>query len=175
MIHFVLAAAISTAQSQARYYGPADLSLTAAVVQAGGGPASFSSRKLFFHLAGSHGVSEALHLTEKFGVHNMAQFFATFNTFVDGAIQRDRSLGISLPAVHTPPGDVLSRQLYQAGVTPDGRYDVGYMIEHLFSRPGHVALMREVNASPSYGPAENAEFHVILTTAIQDLHSFYAP
>ena len=52
MIHLVLAAAMASSPSQARYNGPPDLALTAAVVQAGGGPKSFSSQQLFSYLAG---------------------------------------------------------------------------------------------------------------------------
>jgi hypothetical protein len=33
--------------------------------------------------------------------------------------------------------------------------------------------MNDVNANPAFGPTENAEFHVILASAIRDLNQFY--
>lgn len=166
----VLAAVMS---SPARYHGPPDLALTAAVVEAGGGAQHFSSRKLFVHLAGHQDLREGFRLTREYGVHDMAQFFATFNTFVDDALAQERARGRVLPHVAVPPANRLANQLYRAGIDRAGRYDVGYMIERLFSRPVHVAIMREVDANPHYGPAENARFHVILTRVIKDLHRDY--
>jgi hypothetical protein len=67
----------------------------------------------------------------------------------------------------------LSSSLRAAGVMPDGRFDIGYMIEHLLSRPAHIALMHEADESPAVGPAANASFHVILTAAMDDVKSLY--
>ncbi len=173
MLSIVLAAALHSS-SEARYYGPPDVSLTASLIEAGGGPEHFSSRRLFAHLAGKHTVREGTFLTERYGVAAMAHFFATFNTFVDDAIAQDRSAGVTLPQVIAPAGDVMSRDLYAAGTLPDGRYDVGYMLERLLSRRAHVVLMHEVDADPSCGPQKNAQFHVILSNAIEDLNRFYA-
>lgn len=174
MFSIVLATALMHGSSQARYYGPPDVPLTASLIEAGGGPEHFSSRRLFVHMAGKHTVREGTILTERYGVASMAQFFATFNTFVDDAIARDRSAGVTLPSVTAPGGDVMSRALYAAGVLPDGRYDVGYMLEHLLSRNAHIDLMHEVDNDPSVGPQKNAQFHVILSNAIEDLNRFYA-
>jgi hypothetical protein len=173
MIHLVLAAAMVASPSPARYNGPPDLALTAAVVEAGGGPAAFSSRRLFSYLAGKDATNEATALTDRYGAQNVTQFFVTFDAFVNGALTQLTAKGVALPAAKTGTADELTHELYQAGVIPDGRYDVGYMLEHLISRPMHVTLMHDVNANPAFGPTENAEFHVILTTAIQDLNRFY--
>ncbi len=55
----------------------------------------------------------------------------------------------------------------------DGRFDVGYMIEHLLSRPIHKQLMDVANSDPTIGPAVNADFHIILTAEMNDLKTLY--
>lgn len=159
--------------SHGRYYGTPDLALTAQMLDAGGGAAKFSSHVLFLYLAGPHADDEATSLVGRFGASNVTQFFATFDEFVRLAAVQVQEQHIELPAPAKVSGSVLAQQLYQAGVMPDSRFDVGYMLEHLLSRPIHVTLMNEVNADPAFGKAKNASFHEILTAAMQDLHAAY--
>lgn len=179
MFHALLFAAAITpgpsmSESHGRYYGKPDLTLTAQMIDAGGGPTSFSSKKLFAYLAGSNASQEGASLTKRYGAQNVADFFNTFDAFVHLAVVQVQQQNITLPST-TPPGAAeLSTALYKAGVMPDGRYDVGYMLEHLLSRPMHVTLMHEANASPAVGPQKNAEFHVILAAAMHDLHQAYS-
>jgi hypothetical protein len=160
-------------ESHGRYYGAPDLALTSSMIAAGGGPAHFSSQKLFLFVAGPSANTEAASLTKRYGAKNVQQFFVTFDSFVDRAVGIVEQKHIALPPPDHENGEHLARSLYAAGVMPDGRYDVGYMIEHLLSRKMHVALMQEVNADPAIGPQQNAEFHIILTSAMQDLHRAY--
>lgn len=157
-------------ESHGRYYGQPDLALTSTMIAAGGGAAHFSSQTLFLNLAGPSASAEAASLTRQYGAGNVKQFFVTFDSFVDRAIGVVQQQHIALPAPGPERGADLARLLYAAGVMPDQRYDVGYMIEHLLSRQMHITLMQQVNADPSIGPQQNAEFHVILTSAMQDLH-----
>ncbi len=171
-----LAAAIAAnpmGASHGRYTGAPDLSLTAQMLSAGGGASQFSSHTLFVYLAGPHADEEAQSLTTRFGTSNVTQFFATFDEFVRLAAVQVGEQHIALPQATPTSGAALAGDLYQAGVMPDGRYDVGYMLEHLLSRPMHVTLMQQVNADPKFGPAKNASFHEILTAAMQDLHKAY--
>ncbi len=160
-------------ESHGRYLGKPDLALTTEMIEAGGGPAHFSSQKLFAYLAGPLAGAEAKSLTHRYSAASVSQFFKTFDRFVTLAIAQVKANHIALPAVSPPTGAVLSKRLYAAGIMPDGRYDVGYMLEHLLSRPMHVTLMHAVNADPAFGPQKNAEFHVILTAAMKDLHKAY--
>jgi len=182
MIHAVLLAAAIAAntsmspamgESHGRYLGQPDLTLTTQMIEAGGGPANFSSHKLFLYLTGSKADAEASALTTRFGADNITQFFTTFDQFVKLAVAQVQEQKIALPTPAAAPPDQLARSLYAAGVMPDGRYDVGYMLEHLLSRPMHVTLMHQVNDDPAFGPQKNAEFHVILTAAMHDLHQVY--
>ncbi len=182
MLHaFVLAAALTPTPSMGamgashgRYYGKPDLTLTAQMIEAGGGPTNFSSKKLFAYLAGANAAKEGASLTQRFGAENIGQFFKTFDAFVHLAVLQVQQQHIALPKTTLPGGPALSRALYAAGVMPDGRFDVGYMLEHLLSRPMHVTLMREANSSPAVGPQKNAEFHVILTSVMHDLDGLYS-
>ncbi len=159
--------------SHGRYYGKPDLTLTAQMIAAGGGAKSFSSEKLVAYLAGPDMAKESASLQHRFGAANVAQFFKTFDAFVHLAVIQVERQHISLPDASVPPAPTLARSLYNAGVMPDGRYDVGYMLEHMLSRPMHITLMHEADADTAVGPRNNAEFHVILSAAIMDLHRAY--
>ena len=56
---------------------------------------------------------------------------------------------------------------------PDGRYDVGHMIERTISHGLHVQLMHDIDGNPAYGHVANANFHVILAQAVLDLKDEY--
>ncbi len=160
-------------ESHGKYLGKPDLALTVQMIEAGGGPAQFSSQKLFAYLAGSKTSAEAKSLTQRYGASNISQFFKTFDRFVHLAVAQVQTQHIALPPAKPAPPAVLANSLYRAGVMPDGRYDVGYMLERLLSRPMHVTLMRNVNDDPAFGAQKNAQFHVILTAAMKDLHKAY--
>jgi len=166
-------AATPTGASHGRYYGSPNLALTSQMLYAGGGVAKFSSHTLFLYLAGPHAGDEAQSLVKRFGASNVEQFFGTFDEFVRLAAVQIQKQHIALPTASPVSGPVLAQQLYQAAIMPDNRFDVGYMLEHLLSRPIHVTLMNEVNANPAFGSAKNASFHVILTAAMQDLYKAY--
>jgi hypothetical protein len=166
-------AASPTGASHGRYYGAPNLDLTVQMLNAGGGVPKFSAHTLFLYLAGPNADAEAQSLIGRFGAADVTQFFATFDEFVRLAAVQVQDQHIALPQASPTSGPELARQLYQAGVMPDNRFDVGYMLEHLLSRPIHVTLMNEVNADPAFGTAKNASFHVILSAAMQDLHKAY--
>ena len=182
MLAALLAAAIAAnsamspaMESHGRYLGQPDLALTTQMIEAGGGPSNFSSQKLFAYLAGANAGAEAKSLTQRYGAAKVGQFFKTFDRFVQLAVEQVQTKHIKLPSVSAPSGSVLSKKLYAAGVMPDGRFDIGYMLEHLLSRPMHVTLMHEVNNDPAFGRQNNADFHIILTAAMNDLHKAYGP
>jgi hypothetical protein len=165
-------------QSMARYHGAPDLSLTAALVEAGGGSQHFSAVTLLGVLAGAHTNDELASLDQRFGEPAVTQFAKTFTFAIDDALAVATRDGVTLPA--SPPGlasngALLSVGLVKAGTMPDNRYDVGYMIEHLVSRPIHIAIMHDIDANPAYGPKNNADFHIILTAVVDDLKKAYAP
>ncbi len=175
---FVLAAlltAASSAASMARYKGTPDLALTSALVQAGGGPSGFNGSRFFGILLGPN--SPEMHAFQnRFGAARVTRFAHTLTYAIDDSLRVATAAGVKLP----PPasrvandGALLCAGLTRDGVLTDGRFDVGYMLEHLVTRPVHVAIMHDINANPSYGRRTNADFHVMLSAAIVGCRTKY--
>ena len=158
------------------YRGTPDLALTYAILDAGGGPGRFNSAKLFRVLGGTHAKAEARKLEHMYGKAKMAAFMETF-TFAMSDLQTLFKLNHIAPV--DPPngahqkGRDLSMAIYHAGIMPNGRYDCGYMMEHLMTHPIHIVLMRDINVAHGHGPEHNANFHIILTRVILDLKDAY--
>ena len=158
------------------YRGAPDLNLTLAMVIAGGGPRKFSSAKLISVLAGPLTGAEVAKLTKQYGAANVKSFLATFDYAVDDVLRLVTVRHIPLPTKPIPnphDGGKMSAALLHAGTMPNGRFDVGYMLEHLMSHNLHVVLMKDINDNPRFGPQVNANLHIILTTALLDLKSAY--
>jgi hypothetical protein len=162
--------------SHGRYLGEPDFALTSALIAAGGGPHAFHAERLSAMLAAQHRDAEISALEARFGRARTQRYFATFDAFVDDAIAFTQVHHVALPrpdpALAHDPYE-LAASLRAAGVMPDGRFDIGYFIEHLLSRPLHKTLMDSANADPAIGPAVNADFHVILTAEMDDLKTLY--
>jgi hypothetical protein len=158
------------------YRGKPDVALTYAVFKAGGGPGKFDSAKLFRVLSGSHANTEARHLERLYGKAKMAAFIQTFNFAMSDLTTLFKLNHIELsdpPAVSPHKGRDLAMAIYHAGIMPNGKYDCGYMMEHLMTHPVHIALMHDINVAPAHGPAHNANFHIILTRMLLDLKDAY--
>ncbi|MDQ2872414.1 MAG: hypothetical protein M3R35_04720 [Candidatus Eremiobacteraeota bacterium] len=170
-----LTTAAAPAASMARYHGTPDLALTSALVQAGGGPAHFHGGQFFGVLLGPH--SSDMHaFAVRFGPARTARFARTLTYAIDDSLRVATAAGVTLPAPSqrvATDGALLCAGLARDGTLADGRFDVGYMIEHLVSRPVHVAIMHDINANPAYGPRTNADFHVMLTAAVARCRTKY--
>jgi hypothetical protein len=169
------APALASHAQMTRYTGPPDLALTAAVVAAGGGAKHFNSLALLSRLTGSQDAAEVARLTRQFGKVQVAAFVATFDRAIHDALKTATAAGVSLPKplAYLHDGGHLSAALFRAGTMGNGRFDVGYMLEHLISRNIHVAIMRQLDTDPNVGYQRNAEFHEMLTALMMDLKSQY--
>ncbi len=162
--------------SHGQYLLAPNLPLLSAMIAAGGGARHFHGATLTAALTGSHQAAAVAQLDAEFGAPRMARYFSTLDSFVDDALGAAQAQHIVLPPpnpalVHDPYE--LSASLRAAGVMSDGRFDVGYFIEHLVSRPVHVAVMRQVDADRKIGPVPNADMHVILTAEMNELKTLY--
>lgn len=163
-------------EQRTRYYGAPDLALTAALVQAGGGAEHFDAGRLVGVLAGTQQKAEVGRLTAAFGAQRVARFLHTLTFGVNDVLAVAKKKNIALPAPApglATDGGKLSASLLRSGTMPSGRFDIGYMLEHLVSRPLHVQMMQDIDADPRYGLEINADCHMILTTAMTDLKSEY--
>jgi hypothetical protein len=150
----------------ARYNGVPDLALTSTVVAAGGGTHHFEAARLLGALLGSERTAT---FQAHYGKGRVTRFAHTFTYAIDDALRVATKGGAVLPApsyalAHN--GRRLCGRLLHDGTMADGRFDIGYLIERLVSRPVHKAIMRDINANSAYGPAANADFHVLFTDAI---------
>jgi hypothetical protein len=151
------------------YAGPPELTVTAEMVAAGGGPAHFDSKKLVGVMAGKNAPVALAYLTKEYGASNVDAFFRTFTYAVDDSLHYATAKGVKLPASTVPSGPVLTQRLYAAGTMPNGLYDVGYMLERLVSHPIHMWVMWDINRQPDLGRKTDETFHIILTDAMHKL------
>lgn len=155
------------------YAGPPNLGLTLSMVDAGGGASNFSSTKLVGTLAGPLTQAEVKSLTDKYGAANVASFLDMFSFVVSDSLKIAGEKNVALPAqpsVDPRNGKELSAALYAAGVH-DGRFDVEYMLDTLVSHPIHVQVMDDIDAK--YSRAADANYHIVLTQAMNDLKTAY--
>jgi hypothetical protein len=153
-----------------------NFALTAALVAAGGGAASFDSQKLIDDLTGNGPLTqtEMGNLTKRFGSANVASFVKTFDYVITDALAQAAQAGVELPPTPAPPdGRGLSAALYAAGVPPRGGYDVEYMLDSLVSHVIHVAIMNDIDANPDLGPKADANYHLVLRQTMTDLKTAY--
>ncbi|MGZ3498320.1 MAG: hypothetical protein ACXVAK_12255 [Vulcanimicrobiaceae bacterium] len=177
LLALLAAIAISPVRSmsEARYLGQPDLPVTAAVVQAGGGATNFDSTKLLGVLFDNDQQTLAA-FTTKYGAQRVTQFAQTFNYAIDDALRVATNAGVKLPdppADLTTNGSALCAALVHDGTMPDGRFDIGYLIEHLLSRQVHIAIMHDMNADQSIGTQKNADFHVLFTDVLNGCKAKY--
>ncbi len=156
-----------------KYAGPIDLPLAVSLVGAGGGPKHFSSLVLYKELTGPLQAAETAKLTQEHGAAQVADTFAIFDYAIDDVLGILTASKVALPAPVPAPGDAkaLALALYAAGSAPGGKWDVGYMLEHMISHPVHHTIMRHIDTR--YSPKQNAVFHVILSEMMHDLHAAY--
>ncbi len=147
-----------------------------AMVEAGGGSKHFDSARLFRVLGGSNARNESAKLQHEYGKAKMAAFEQTFNFAVRDTVSIFALNHITLPSnPSVSPGDgrAMAVDIYRDGIMPTGKFDCGYMMEHLMTHPVHMVLMHDINVAAGQGPSHNANFHIVLTRIIADLHRAY--
>jgi hypothetical protein len=161
---------------QNSHRGQPDLGLTSALIEAGGGAGHFDATKLFRVLAGPKSNPETARLDRQYGKAKVDAFFQTFSFAMIDLVQLFRENHITLPQPRIAPSDgrAMAIALYRDGIMPNGKYDCGYLMEHLMTHPIHIVLMHEIDNQRGHGPRHNANFHTILTQVVMDLKHTYA-
>jgi hypothetical protein len=158
------------------YRGDPDLGLTSALIAAGGGAGHFDAAKLFRVLAGPKANPERTRLDRMYGKAKVDAFLQTFTFAMIGLVELFRDNHIALPAqprIAPSDGRAISLAVYRDGIMPNGKYDCGYMMEHLMTHPLHIVLMHEIDNERGHGPKHNANFHIMLTRVVLDLKKSY--
>jgi hypothetical protein len=167
---------IPTNYHASSYRGQPDLGLTSTLIVAGGGSGHFDAAKLFRVLAGPNSKPERTRLDHKYGKAKVDAFLQTFTFAMIDLVQLFRDNHIALPdrpRIAPSDGRAMSIAVYRDGIMSNGKYDCGYMMEHLMTHPIHIVLMHDIDNQPGHGPKHNANFHTMLTQVVMDLKHTY--
>ncbi|MBV8066855.1 MAG: hypothetical protein JO113_02675 [Candidatus Eremiobacteraeota bacterium] len=155
------------------YTGAPALQVTLSMVEAGGGPTNFSTATLLKTLTGPLFDAEVAKLTKEYGKAEVAQFLRTFDFVVSDSLRIVKEKNIALPSQPSPDpkdGKALAGALWAAGQTGEG-FNVEVMLDRAVSHQIHFKVMSDIDVK--YGLAADAQYHAILTTAMNDLASAY--
>src|SRR5215469_12869808 len=125
------------------YSGAPALSVTAALVAAGGGAAHFSTATALTSMLGKATVAaEVKKLSGQYGAANVAQWLKTFDFAVTDALKIATAKGVKLPAPDPKmTGKALATTLAKAGTAPDGTFQIEFLLDKAVSHPIHVQVM----------------------------------
>lgn len=127
--------------------GAASLRLTAALLQAGGGTQSFSTRTALVNMLGPEAADRELaKLTQQYGGVAVRGWLTISDWLVTQGLVQLRNIGTELPS---PPDDLsggkLAAALVDAGVAPeDGIFWSSYYYDHLFSHGVNKVLEEDL-------------------------------
>ena len=156
------------------YTGTPALGVTLAVVAAGGGPKNYSTMTLIKTLAGDKTNAEVAKLSKTYGQASVGQFVKTFDFIISDALHYVTVKHITLPtepAVDPRNGERLAGALWGASSIGGGKHNVEVGLDHLVGHPLHLQIMKDIDSK--YGVAADAQYHVILLTALTDLANVY--
>lgn len=153
------------------YSGAPALSVTAALVAAGGGPAHFSTATALTAMVGKATVAaEVKKLSAQYGAANVAQWLKTFDFAVTDALKIATAAKVSLPAPDPKmTGKALATTLVKAGTAPDGTFQIEYLLDKAVSHKIHVQVMDDIDANPAYGKKVDLQYHEISNQAFYDV------
>jgi hypothetical protein len=155
------------------YTGAPALAVTLSMIEAGGGPSNFSTVTLLKRLTGASYAAEIAKLTQQYGAAQIGQFVKTFDFVVSDSLRIVAIKAVAMPSQPNPDprnGKALAQALWAAGQTGNG-FNVEVMLDRAVSHPIHVQVMKDIDAK--YGLAADAQYHSILTTAMNDLAAAY--
>ncbi|MGH7122434.1 MAG: hypothetical protein ACREFP_26170 [Acetobacteraceae bacterium] len=161
-------AAISNWYGGPVYSGEPALPVTAALVEAGGGPQHFSFPNALVAMLGEKTVNaEVAKLDKQYGPKEVKTFLGGMTYAVDDALTRATEEGIKLPAPANLSGTKLAVVLVKAGTDPSGTFWAGYLFDHALSHKIHDQVMTDINTKVS--PEADATTHKVLNQAMYDV------
>ncbi|MEO7066071.1 MAG: hypothetical protein ABI114_04130 [Rhodanobacter sp.] len=151
------------------YNGAPALTVTAALVKAGGGAADFDFSKALVSMLGEKTVNaEVAKLTKQYGAKNVTDFVNGMTFAVKDGLMRATEAGVKLPAAPADlKGAKLASTLVTAGTAADGTWWSGLLFDKALSHDLHVKVMQDIDAKYGHGADENT--HKILNQAMYDV------
>ncbi|MEO8778832.1 MAG: hypothetical protein ABI389_09190 [Rhodanobacter sp.] len=151
------------------YNGAPALTVTAALVKAGGGASNFTFAKALVSMLGEKTVNaEVAKLTKQYGKKDVDGFINGMTFAVNDGLKRATEAGVKLPAAPADlKGAKLAETLVNAGTTSDGTWWSGFLFDKALSHGIHVQVMQDIDAKYGHGADENT--HKILNQAMYDV------
>ncbi|MDE2150519.1 MAG: hypothetical protein KGJ55_11980 [Gammaproteobacteria bacterium] len=150
------------------YSGAPALTVTAALVKAGGGAEHFTFSTALVSMLGEKTVNtEVAKLQKQYGDKAVTDFIDGMTWAVRDGLKRATEAGVKLP---TAPADLkgvkLAGTLVDAG-TVTGTWWSGYLFDKALSHAIHVQVMADIDAK--FGHASDENTHKILNQAMYDV------
>ncbi|MGH8396780.1 MAG: hypothetical protein ACRETA_00855 [Gammaproteobacteria bacterium] len=151
------------------YNGAPALTVTAALVKAGGGAENFEFSKALVSMLGEKTVNaEVAKLEKQYGKDEVHTFITGMTYAVKDGLKRATEAGVKLPAAPADlHGVALARTLVTAGTTSDGTWWSGYLFDHALSHQLHDQVMADINKNVS--TEADMTTHKILNQAMYDV------
>jgi len=167
-----LASAQQHSMDMSRYGGPVysgapALTVTASLVQAGGGAKHFSAAKALNAIAGPKlAKAEIGKLSKQYGAKRIGTWVGVFDFAVKDALRIATAAKVKLPKGNLK-GAALGATLVGAGLDKDGTFYVEYMLDKALSHGIHMQVMDDIDKK--FGPDADADYHRITNQAMVDL------
>lgn len=153
------------------YTGAPALTVTAALVKAGGGAANFTFPKALVSMLGEKTVNaEVAKLTKQYGKKKVDEFIAGMTFAVNNGLKVATAQGVKLPAAPGRPdlkGAKLAETLVKAGMAKDGTWWSGILFDKALSHPIHLTVM--ANIEGKYSRDYDKNIHAVLNQAMYDV------
>jgi len=151
------------------YDGAPALTVTAALVKAGGGANNFNFATALVSMLGEKTVNgEVSKLKNQYGEENVTGFLNGMTFAVNSALKNATEAGIVLPqAPENLHGIDLAKTLVKAGTAPDGVWWSGQLFDKALSNKIHVAVMIDIDTK--LGHEADMMTHKILNQAMYDV------
>jgi hypothetical protein len=156
----------------ARYGGPSyggapALTVTASLVEAGGGPENFSIATALVSMVGEDLVkAEVEKLTKQYGEESVKTWITVFNFAVKDALRIATEAGVKLPMGNLK-GKELASTLVMAGLDKKKTFYTEFLLDKAVSNAIHHQVME--NIDKTYGIDADTTYHRITNQAMYDL------
>jgi hypothetical protein len=153
------------------YDGAPALTVTAALVKAGGGAAGFSTAKALVAMLGADTVNaEVGKLTKQYGKDEVDTWLKTFDFAVADSLKIATAAGVTLPdAPSDLTGAKLAQTLVGAGTAADGTFQIEFLLDKAVSHKIHVQVMNDIDANKDLGKLADLRYHEISNQAFFDV------
>ncbi len=151
------------------YSGAPNLQATASLVDAGGGPAKFSTAAALVSMLGKDTVTaEVAKLTKQYGKEDVGMWLKTFDFAVNDSLKIATQAGVKLPE-ETLSGPKLAAALVAAGQDENGAFQIETLLDKAVTHKIHVQVMNDIDNAPGFGKQADLDYHLISNQAFYDV------